>query len=107
MSKEKEKKCCGNCCWLCDEDVFGNGFCVNNRFWKSVHCDDNFCGKYISKDKVRHSAAVLAQYRRFQRALTLDRGNSISGVLVPFDGDKISEAIEIITRYVNVITKKV
>lgn len=105
---EEEKKCCGNCCWFCNERTEGDGDCIMCPvdFW-IVHCDSKSCDKYINRQKVRHSAAVLAQYRRFQRALTLDRGNSIPGVLVPFDGDKISEAIEIITRYVNVITKKV
>ena len=108
MSKENEKNCCGSCCWFYGELTDGWGQCMRQDICDSMHCSD-LCTtyKYISKEKLRHSAAVLAQYRRFQRALTLDRGNSISGVLVPFDGDKISEAIEIITRYVNVITKKV
>lgn len=99
---EFDKKCCGNCCWLCDEDVFGDGFCANNRFWKSVHCDDDFCGKYISKDKVRHSAAVLAQYKRNAHAPAYN----FEKISKP-KAAEIDEAIDVITRYVNVITKKV
>ena len=99
---EFEKKCCGNCCWLCNEDAFGNGFCANNRFWKSVRCDDDLCGKYISKDKVRHSAAVLAQFKRFSNVPIRDWDKFCR----PKDGE-IDEAIDTITRYVNVITKKV
>lgn len=103
---EKEEKYCGGCAFLISEDAYGHGSCPYD-FGRFKHCEDKSCKNHISKKKVRHSAAILAQYRRFQRALTLDRGNSIPGVLVPFDGDKISDAIEIITRYVNVITKKV
>lgn len=105
MSKEIEKKCCGNCCWLCNEDVFGNGFCANNRFWKSVHCDDESCGKYISKDKVRHSAAILAQLKRYTTQTY--REKNICALIYMPRGEEIDEAIDTITRYVNVITKKV
>lgn len=101
-----EKKKCGGCAFLLYEDAYGYGSCPYDS-GELKHCDMNACQNQIDRYKVRHSAAILAQYRRFQRALTLDRGNSIPGVLVPWNGDDISDAIETIVRYINVITKKI
>lgn len=103
---EKEKKC-GGCAFLLYEDAYGYGSCPYD-LGELKHCDMNACQNQIDRDKVRHSASVLGQYRRFQRALTIDMNeNCIPGVLVPMDGNDISDAIETIVRYINVITKKV
>lgn len=106
MCKKEDKKC-GSCAFMLYEDTYGYGSCPFD-FGELKHCDMNACQHHIERDKVRHSAAVLAQYRRFQRALTIDIGkNCIPGVLVPMDGNDISDAIETIVRYINVITKKI
>lgn len=103
MSKEKEKNNCGSCCWFYGELTDGWGQCMRQDICDSMHCTD-LCttDKYISKDKVRHSAAILAQYKRNIHTPAINLDN----VRRPKDSE-IDEAIDTITRYVNVITKKV
>lgn len=106
MCQENNEKKCGGCAFMLYEDTYGYGSCPFD-FGELKHCDMKACQHHIDRDEIRHSMAILAQYRRFIRAITLDRGNSIPGVAVPLNCDKISDAIEKVTRYVNVITKKV
>lgn len=103
MSKENEKNCCGSCCWFYGELTDGWGQCMRQDICDSMHCSD-LCttDKYISKEKLRHSAAVLAQFKRFSNVPIRDWDKFCR----PKDGE-IDEAIDTITRYVNVITKKV
>lgn len=88
------------------EDHYGYGMCVRCRekFGDCIHCDDDACDKTLDKDELRHATAVLAQYRRFQIALTHDM-SGIPGVAVPLDARKIGDAIEKVTRYINVLTR--
>ena len=38
-----EEKCCGNCHWFCNEDVYGVGWCRNNENESSCDqvCDEH------------------------------------------------------------------
>ena len=87
---------CGGCCFMIGEDMYGTGACPF-KFAEIVHCDDEACMKRLDKDKVRHSAAVLAQYKRCVHN---------EDVRPRPEGHEIDEAIEVVTRYINVITKK-
>lgn len=107
MSKEKEKKHCGGCAFLIGEDIHGYGSCPFD-FGELKHCDMDACQNRIDRDEVRHSAAILAQYKRYVHAAHGKDYNVRQPKMADFDSDKsIDEAIDIITRYVNVITKKV
>ena len=99
MSKENEKNCCGSCCWFYGELTDGWGQCMRQDICDSMHCTD-LCttDKYVSKGKLRHSAAILAQFKRYA-----ENGGRISPKPKP---KEIKESIDIVTRYVNVITKK-
>lgn len=40
---EKEERCCGNCHWFGNEDVYGVGWCYNNEHESSCDqvCDEH------------------------------------------------------------------
>lgn len=40
---EKEERCCGNCIWFDNEDVYGVGWCSNNEHESSCDlvCDEH------------------------------------------------------------------
>ncbi len=95
---EKEKKC-GGCAFLLYEDAYGYGSCPYD-LGELKHCDMNACQNHIERDKVRHSAAVLAQ---FKRVVFVPCGENVG---LPKERE-VNEAIDVITRYVNVITKKI
>ena len=40
---EKEERCCGNCHWFDNEDVYGVGWCSNNEHETSC---DKVCEKH-------------------------------------------------------------
>lgn len=100
MSKQKDTKRCGCCAFLIGEDMYGYGSCPFD-FGELKHCEMAACQNHINKDKVRHSAAILAQYKRNVHTPAINLDN----IRRPKDSE-IDEAIDIITRYVNVITKK-
>ena len=39
----KEEKCCGNCHWFDNEDIYGVGWCINNEHETSC---DKVCKKH-------------------------------------------------------------
>lgn len=98
MCQGNEK--CGGCAFLMGEDHYGYGSCPFD-FGELKHCDMDACQNHIDKDKVRHSAAILG---RFKRAVHNWDKKVVS--IRPKESE-IDEAIDIVTRYVNVITKKV
>lgn len=89
---------CGGCCWMIGEDHYGYGGCAH-QFGEFVFCDDTACGKHLDKQKVRHSAAVLAQYKRCVH-------DDIEIKKRP-RSYQIDEAIDIVARYINVISKTI
>lgn len=95
MNNGKEIKHCGGCAFLIGEDMYGYGSCPFD-FGELKHCEMTACQNHINKGKVRHSAAVLAQFKRYA-----ENGGRKSP-----KPKEIKEAIDTITRYVNVITKK-
>ncbi len=40
---KKEEKCCGNCHWFDNEDVYGVGWCCNNEHQSSC---DKVCSEH-------------------------------------------------------------
>ena len=95
---EKEQKC-GGCAFLLYEDAYGYGSCPYDS-GELRHCGMNACQNHIERDKVRHSAAVLAQ---FKRVVFVPCGENVG---LPKERE-VNEAIDVITRYINVITKKI
>lgn len=113
MSMEKQVKdidCkhrCGECCWMGFEATDGTGFCVKKgemgAIW-GLHTDCRFlaCDKFIDRDEVRHSAAVLLLYKRaVNNPLLMEEMQN------RFSNEEIDRAIEVVTKYVNVLTKVV
>lgn len=94
------KKKCGGCAFMLYEDTYGYGSCPFD-FGELKHCDMDACQHHIDRDKVRHSAVILA---RFKRAVHNWDEKVVS--IRPKESE-IDEAIDIVTRYVNVITKEV
>ena len=45
MAEKKEKKCCGNCHWFGNEDIYGVGWCSNNEH--ESYCDQ-VCDEYMN-----------------------------------------------------------
>ena len=59
-----EEKCCGGCCWFFFEASDGYGDCANEH--QTIHyCGENGCGKYVSREQMRHHVAVLLQATRW------------------------------------------
>jgi hypothetical protein len=98
----KTKKC-GHCAFMTGEDHYGYGMCVRCRekFGECIHCDDDACEKVLDKDELRHATAVLAQYRRFVRTLK----KRTAGISKPPSDRDVCDAIEKVTRYINVLTR--
>ena len=77
--KQKEEKCCGNCCWFYGEQTDGEGMCIVHQFdgddlpWYC--CTMSACADYVSRQEMRHHMAVLLQADRWYRA-THDEENS-------------------------------
>lgn len=101
MNKQKDTKHCGGCAFLIGEDMYGYGSCPFD-FGELKHCEMVACQNHINKDKVRHSAAVLAQFKRNANVPIRDWDK----VVKPKDDD-LDDAIDTIVRYVNIITKRV
>ena len=43
---EKEERCCGNCHWFDNEDIYGVGWCSNNEHESSC---DKVCNEHKPK----------------------------------------------------------
>ena len=95
---EKKEKVCGSCCWMMCEDHYGWGGCAH-RFGDIVSCDNPACKNHLDRKKVRHSAAILAQYKR-----CVHDDLEIKKKPRPY---QIDEAIDIVARYINVISKTI
>ena len=68
---EKEKRCCGNCCWFCFEQTDGEGQCMRvgyhgMPYGAFSYCGTSACKRHISRKEMRHYIAVLLQERRWQ-----------------------------------------
>lgn len=94
-----EKKHCGSCAYLVGEDIYGYGSCPL-KFAELVMCSDDACEKHVEKDKVRKAAAILKQFKRAAHDPMMLRTKNRP------KEEEIDEAIDIVARYVNVITKK-
>ena len=97
MIMEQEEKCCGNCCWFCFEDAYGEGQCYGEDDSAAVMCDKPACDLYVSRQEMRHHMAVLLLHKRW-----LDDDMFIH--YAP-DGDEAAEAIEFAYRYMKIFSK--
>ena len=68
-SMKEEKRCCGNCCWFCFEDAYGEGQCVevddDGYPMMATMCNCHACERFVSRKEMRHHMAVLLQYNRW------------------------------------------
>ena len=67
--KQKEEKCCGECCWFCHENTDGFGICYqSNKSLGDFFGCSHICHiqKFVSRKEMRHHMAVLLQRARFQ-----------------------------------------
>lgn len=68
--KQKEEKCCGECCWFCHENTDGFGICYqSNKPLGDIFGCSHIChiGKFVSREKMRHYMAVMLQFNRYRR----------------------------------------
>lgn len=65
--ENNEEKSCGNCCWFCFEDAYGEGQCYGEDDSAAVMCDKPACDLYASRQEMRHHMAVLLQMSRYEK----------------------------------------
>ena len=96
-----EERCCGNCCWFCFEDAYGEGQCVevgdDGYPMMATMCNCHACEMFVSRQEMRHHMAVLLLHKRW-----LDDDMFIH--YAP-DGDEAAEAIEFAYRYMKIFSK--
>ena len=104
--KEKEERCCGNCCWFYGEMTDGDGFCAEA---KDTFSDYTNCSKpchvliegkvghyaFVPHREMRHHMAVLLQYHRADE----DMNYRFPG------GDSLEEAVVFAYKYMKVFSK--
>lgn len=104
--KEKEERCCGNCCWFYGEMTDGDGFCAEA---KDTLSDYTNCSKpchvliegkvgnyaFVPRREMRHHMAVLLQYHRADE----DMNYRFPG------GDSLEEAVVFAYKYMKVFSK--
>ena len=67
---EQEERCCGNCCWFCFEDAYGEGQCygeVDGYPMMATMCNCHACERFVSRKEMRHHMAVLLQMSRYEK----------------------------------------
>lgn len=66
-----EEKSCGNCCWFCFEDAYGDGQCVevgdDGYPMMATMCNCHACKRFVSRQEMRHHMAVLLQMSRYEK----------------------------------------
>lgn len=93
-----EERCCGNCCWFCFEDAYGEGQCYGEDDSAAVMCDEPACDLYVSRQEMRHHMAVLLLIKRWYAA----PGGALCRV--PSEDDMI-KALDFAYRYMKVFNK--
>ena len=96
MKQNKEEKFCGECCWFCFEDAYGEGQCYGEDDSAAVMCDKPACDLYVSRQEMRHHMAVLLQMSRHET----DPINHLSPWYIEKDN-----AIKFAYRYMKVFGK--
>ena len=91
-----EERCCGNCCWFCFEDAYGEGQCYGEDDSAAVMCDKPACDLYVSRQEMRHHMAVLLQFNRYYF--------KVGGQKCPKMGD-VKVAIDYMHKYFKVFNK--
>lgn len=65
LLKDKEEKCCGNCCWFFSEDTDGWGFCAANKctIGEFINCTDMCQDDFVSRQEMRHHMYVMLRIK--------------------------------------------
>ena len=89
--KQEQEKCCGNCCWMVGEDIYGQGMCAK-IFAELVNSGDK-CHEdhFVSHEEMRHYIAVLIQHNRWRRDRLHHRQQ---------DPKEIGKAIDFAVKYI-------
>lgn len=100
MTTNKEEQCCGNCCWMFGEDIFGNGMCTK-IFAKLVNCADS-CheGHFLCREQMRHYLAVLIQHNRWRR------DDNVPNSRKPVNSTELGKAIDFAIDYIKTMKEK-
>lgn len=100
MTTNKEEQCCGNCCWMLGEDIYGNGMCAK-IFAELVRCGDT-ChqGHFLSREQMRHYIAVLIQHNRWRR------DNNVPNARKPVNPTELGKAIDFAIDYLKTMKEK-
>lgn len=101
--KKEEEKCCGNCCWFCFECTDGDGQCVevgdDGYPMMSTFCNSEACGRYISRQQMRHHMAVLLQANRYRR------DDNVPAIYRMPNPTELGKAIDFSVKYMKVFSK--
>ena len=99
LLKDKDEKCCGNCCWFYAEDMDGWGFCAcqKNRVIDMEHCSDMCEDDFVSREEMRHHMAVLLQSIRWDEDMEFIHYSP--------DGDEETAAKKFAYKYMKMFSK--
>jgi hypothetical protein len=98
--RNREERCCGNCCWFKHEDIDGFGICYKkDMFPLSPNCSDDPCEEYVSNEEQRHYTAVLIQANRYRR------DNHVPAIYRMPNPKELGKAIDFAVEYIKVFDK--
>ena len=104
LLKDKEDKCCGNCCWFYGEMTDGEGFCALRDSSINETRYDFLCAYelHVSCQEMRHHMAVLLKEKRWQKRTSGWRNGEI---FFPPEREDVIKAIDFAYRYMKVFSK--
>ena len=97
-NKEKEARCCGDCCWFAYEDIDGFGCCMMAPINACErNCGDDCCEEYISKAEKRHLIAVLQHHNLWRRDGNVPNARRMDSP------EEIGKAIDFAVKYIKIM----
>lgn len=66
--KQEQEKCCGNCCWMVGEDIYGQGMCA--KIFAEMVMRGDKCHNpklFFSKKQAERYLHVLAEHNKWRR----------------------------------------
>lgn len=98
---EKDCKYCGECCWFCFEMTDGDGQCVevgdDGYPMMMTRCDSKACGKFVSRELMRHYMAVLVKKIRWE--------DDADFIHYAPDGDEAVAAMKFAYKFMKILGK--
>ena len=99
--ENNEERFCGNCCWFCFEDAYGEGQCVevgdDGYPMMATMCNCHACERFVSRQEMRHHIAVLLKFNRYRR--------DDDGIYLCPNPIEIGKAIDFSVEYMKVFSK--